>query len=77
MDNKEKIIELLKNVIESCEKHGAESMVLSINHGKKSINIVEGTLENIAQAFASQDGDIEDTTIPIIGKAIGIAKIIY
>lgn len=77
MDNKEKIIELLKNAIESCEKYGAMSIVLSINHKKFATNMVVGNLEDIAQAFASQDGDIEGTTIPLIGKAIGIAKIIY
>lgn len=77
MDKKEKIIELLKKAIENCEKNGAESLILSIEHEKGSTNIMAGTLDKMAQAFASQGENIEDSTIPVIEKAIGIAKIIY
>lgn len=77
MANKEKIIKMLKKAIEDCEKHGAVSLVLSINHGEKSTNMIVGNLAYIAQALSAQSGDIENSSIPVIEKAIGIARIIY
>ena len=74
---REEIIKRLKKAIEICEKDGAVSIILSINHERTSTNIVIGAIKDMATALASQSKDIEDSTIPIIEKAIGIAKIIY
>ena len=77
MDNKEEILRILEGLINNVKERGAISIFVSINYGKKSGNAFYGSIMDLATSLASQGGDIEESTIPKISKAVELAKIMF